>query len=104
MEANTIQSGDVEQVAKRLRVTLTPEQIQEVIDMYPEAQEQDPTGNWSEVVDFCIGQVVEIPTIKKDKTSGQKVKDYLVELAINDKLPLDMNDLSAETLTDVIWR
>jgi NADPH-dependent 7-cyano-7-deazaguanine reductase QueF len=59
MKPNEIHEEDVNQVAKSLRKTLTPNQIQEVIDMYPFEQEQDPTGNWSEVVEHCIYQVID---------------------------------------------
>lgn len=59
MEANTINEEDVIQVANSIHKTLTPEQIQEVIKMYPYDQEQDPTGNWHLVVENCIYQVID---------------------------------------------
>jgi hypothetical protein len=33
---------------------------------------------------------------------AQAVKDYIVALAINDELPMDLNDLSVEALEEVI--
>jgi len=56
METNTIDEADVKQVADSLKLKVTATQIQEVIEMYPFEQEQDPTGNWSEVVEHCIYQ------------------------------------------------
>ena len=34
--------------------------------------------------------------------TAEAVKDYLIELAINDKMPLDINDLSTYALEEVI--
>lgn len=36
------------------------------------------------------------------KSAGHRIKEYLINLALNDNLPLDMNDLSAETFDDII--
>ena len=49
---------DVLQVAKSINVTLTDEQITEVLKIYPAEQEQDPTGTWNLVIENCIYQII----------------------------------------------
>ena len=68
-----ITKEDIKMVAKTLKVKLTPKEVTQVLRMYPYEQEQDPTGNWSEVAENCIGQVVEIPLIKNDKVENLKI-------------------------------
>jgi hypothetical protein len=56
--SNTIQPIDVKFIAASINKTLTEEQINEVLEMYPTEQESDPTGTWNLVIENCIYQVL----------------------------------------------
>lgn len=49
-----IQKEDVQQVAYSIKINLTEEQIQYVLDNYESAQEEDPSGTWDLVVENLI--------------------------------------------------
>lgn len=53
-EVSPIGKVDVESVAKSLKFELTDAEIAEVIHYYPEAQKNDPSGNWTQVVEQII--------------------------------------------------
>lgn len=55
---NTIFQADVRVIASFLKVELTEEETQEILERYPDEQEQDPTGTWNLVVENIIHQVV----------------------------------------------
>ena len=52
--SNMISKEDVLSVANSLKVSLTEKQINDVIEMYPTAEEVDPTGTWDLLVENCI--------------------------------------------------
>lgn len=58
MAVCNISRTDVLIVAQHMRKTLTEDQIKEVIDIYNHEEECDPNGNWSEIVEHCIYQVL----------------------------------------------
>lgn len=49
-----ITSDDVRGVAEFLKKELTQNQVDEVISLYPEEQEQDPSAEWYLVVEKII--------------------------------------------------
>ena len=58
MDTFKLHEEDVTRVASMIGKTLTPEQIQWVIDYYTGYEEQDPTANWSEIVEQEIYDVL----------------------------------------------
>ena len=56
---NTVTKEDVLQVASSLKMYPTDEQIQTVIDRYPEGCEQDPTGTWNLIVEQLLYETLE---------------------------------------------
>ena len=55
-----IQASDVQSVAKRiLKRELPKSDIDKVLEEYPHAQEQDPTGSWDLVVEHIFSYVFE---------------------------------------------
>lgn len=58
MAVCNISRTDVLIVAQHMRTHLTENQIKEVIDIYNHEEECDPNGNWSEIVEHCIYQVL----------------------------------------------
>lgn len=54
-----VSKEDVLQVATTLKKELTEKEIQNVIELYPSYQDQDPTGNWSTSVEDAIYQVID---------------------------------------------
>ena len=56
--SNPIKKLDVIFVASSINKTLTEEQINEVINMYPVEQEMDPTATWNLVIENCIYHVL----------------------------------------------
>lgn len=58
MAVCNISRTDVLIVAQHMRKHLTENQIKEVIDIYNHEEECDPNGNWSEIVEHCIYQVL----------------------------------------------
>lgn len=55
---SNIDREDVIEVATRLLIPLTEEQINKVLHVYPHEEECDPTGTWDLIVENCIYQVV----------------------------------------------
>lgn len=53
-----ITKQDVINVANSINVTLTDEQINTVLEMYPSEQEADPSGTWDLVIEHCIYQTI----------------------------------------------
>ena len=51
---NQITKQNVIEVADSISIKLTDDQINEVIEMYPFDQEQDPTATWDLVVENII--------------------------------------------------
>lgn len=49
-----IEREDVLSVAKSINVTLTEEQINQVLEYYPSECEADPTGEWYLIVEHII--------------------------------------------------
>lgn len=50
----SLSKQDVISVASSIGITLTTEQISEVLQLYPEDQKQDPTATWDLVVENII--------------------------------------------------
>jgi hypothetical protein len=67
---------DVVSVATGISISLTEEEIQEVLEMYPEAQENDPSGTWDLVIENCIHNVVSDRPIKKQRKI-QEAREFL---------------------------
>ena len=51
---NQITKENVIEVADSISIKLTDDQINEVLEMYPYDQEQDPTATWDLVVENII--------------------------------------------------
>jgi hypothetical protein len=49
---------DVMRVAKEIDATISHEQIEEVIERYSEAQENDPSATWDLVVEDLIREII----------------------------------------------
>ena len=49
-----ITNEDVIQISNDLGFNPSLEQIKQAVEMYPSAVEQDPTGNWSEIVEQIL--------------------------------------------------
>jgi len=49
---------DVRNVANRINVAITNDQIMEVLEMYEDESENDPTGRWDLIVEHCIYSVI----------------------------------------------
>ena len=56
--SNSIKKLDVVFVAASIKKTLTEKQIEDVIEMYPSEQENDPSATWNLVVEKCIYDVL----------------------------------------------
>ena len=54
-----IQKEDVVSVATSINKTLTDKQIEDVLELYPSEQRNDPTATWNLVIEHCINQIVE---------------------------------------------
>jgi hypothetical protein len=54
-----INKTDVISIATAINKTLTNEQIEKVLELYPSEQENDPTGTWNLVIEHCINLVDE---------------------------------------------
>jgi hypothetical protein len=59
MAVCNISEIDVKIVASKMRVNLDNQQINKVMSIYNHEEECDPNGNWSEIVEHCIYQVIE---------------------------------------------
>jgi uncharacterized protein YpuA (DUF1002 family) len=49
-----ILAQDVKDVAERLNINLSDEQINEVLEMYDAEADNDPTATWDLIVENCI--------------------------------------------------
>lgn len=58
MAVSNISELDVKIVASKMRVDLNNQQIDKVISIYNHEEECDPNGNWNEIVENCIHQVL----------------------------------------------
>ncbi len=58
MAVCNISEIDVKIVASKMRVNLDNQQINKVMSIYNHEEECDPTGNWSQIVEHCIYQVI----------------------------------------------
>ena len=54
MKTNIIKEEDVSRVARDLNIIMNKTQVQKVLELYDDAQTDDPTSNWSEVVESII--------------------------------------------------
>lgn len=55
---SNIDREDVLDIAESLNISLTEEQINKIILLYPHEEECDPTGTWELIVENCIYQIV----------------------------------------------
>ncbi len=55
---SNIEKQDVLNVAEDLFITLTEDQVNQVLNMYSHEEECDPTSSWVEIVENCIYQIV----------------------------------------------
>lgn len=55
---SNVSRTDVLIVAQKMRMTLTEEQVKKVMEIYNHEEECDPNGNWNEIVEHCIKQVL----------------------------------------------
>ncbi len=55
---NKIAKEDVVSVATSIGVTLTDDEIEDIVENYPWMQEMDPTGTWDLVVDDMINFIL----------------------------------------------
>jgi Ca2+-binding EF-hand superfamily protein len=53
-----ISKDDVIDISKTINVTLTDEQIDKVLEMYPSEQDNDTSGTWDLVIENCIYQII----------------------------------------------
>jgi len=58
MKTTIIKSEDVTQVANSVGLRLSPAEINEVIEKYPNEQRQDLTGRWDLVVEHICHSIV----------------------------------------------
>ena len=54
METFKVTAEDVRKIAEEIGVKITKKQIKQVIQEYPDAQDEDPTGTWDLVVENRI--------------------------------------------------
>ena len=55
---SNISKDDVILVSYSIKKSLTDEQVNQVLAMYPHEEECDPTGTWNLIVEHCIHQVL----------------------------------------------
>ena len=55
---SNVDNEDVLSVASELNISLTDEQVNKIVLMYPHEEECDPTGTWNLIVENCIYQVI----------------------------------------------
>lgn len=55
---SNVDNEDVLSVASELNISLTDEQVNKIVLMYPHEEECDPTGTWNLIVEHCIHQVI----------------------------------------------
>ena len=55
---SNIDREDVIMLATRMSLTLTEEQVNKVLHMYPHEEECDPSGTWDLIVENCVYQVI----------------------------------------------
>ena len=52
-----VATEDVKRIAKELNLNCSDEQAVQIVNEYPDAQEQDPTGNWTLVIENQLYQL-----------------------------------------------
>jgi len=57
METPKITPEDVKSVAKGINQEVTDEEIKQIIEEYPAAEDQDPTATWNLIVEDLIYQI-----------------------------------------------
>lgn len=55
---STIRKDDVILVSHSIKKSLTPEQVNQVLAMYADEEESDPSATWNLIVENCIYQVL----------------------------------------------
>jgi fructose-1,6-bisphosphatase/inositol monophosphatase family enzyme len=65
---------DVRNVANRINLAITDDQVMEVLEMYEGESENDPTGRWDSIVENCIYNVTQ-PDNPKWKYIGDECYD-----------------------------
>lgn len=55
---SNVDNEDVLSVASELNISLTDEQVNKIVLMYPHEEECDATGTWNLIVEHCIYQVI----------------------------------------------
>lgn len=55
---SNVDNEDVLSVASELNISLTDEQVNKIVLMYPHEEECDPTSTWNLIVENCIYQVI----------------------------------------------
>jgi hypothetical protein len=53
-----LDTEDVVKVANSVGINLSPQEVKEVIERYPDEQEQDPSGTWNLVVEHICHCIV----------------------------------------------
>ena len=59
METPKITSEDVKNVAKTIKQEMTDDEINFIIEEYPGAESEDPTGTWDLIVEDLIYRVID---------------------------------------------
>lgn len=57
MVIGIVSKEDVLVVAKDLKIKLSEKQIEDILNEYPEAQENDPTATWDLIIEDLIYQI-----------------------------------------------
>ena len=56
---STIRKDDVILVSHSIKKSLTTEQVNQVLAMYADEEESDPSATWNLIVENCIYQVLQ---------------------------------------------
>jgi len=86
-----IQKEDVIHVASLLGAVLSEDHIQKVLEAYPSAQEEDPSGSWLLVVEKCI-----------DDTQPPK-KKYLITYKSDMYIEANNEEHARKMFEDLYW-
>ena len=101
-----IQKEDVIGVSRHLGILLTEEQIQWVLDNYDSHEQQDPSGNWTLIVEQML---YDIPGEKFDFYVDQKVTTWMrtrfsvVSQNIEEARQLSVNVVKEGGTLDLPW-
>jgi hypothetical protein len=92
---NPITAPDVINVAESIKKAVTSEMISEVIKRYPFAQKQDPTANWSLVVEQLVYEVYyEFGKLERDK-------EELIDKVV-DQMEKDINSQDQTAICELL--